>query len=316
MNQLDLDSIGIIEGTNKSSMHADYLRHYQAIFEPFRNDEINILEIGIETGASLGAWQRYFEKAVIVGIDISANCKVHENSRTHIFIGSQDDPNLLETVARSHPPTIIIDDASHKPEHIVFSFERLFPSLLPGGIYIIEDLKGHYDVQGELTKGQHGISPISNLLDWSQWLASGRIPPADNHGINKFLFSTIDSVQFVSGAAIVRKKAAAAAMQAKFSEVERLLGAASSPGAWSWSWFAAYVVKNRGPMELAERAARRAVEMAPTVSHHRLRLSSILEQRGDLPGAIDESKRAIDLAEGPKVKAGFQANLDRLLAKH
>lgn len=43
-------------------------------------------------------------------------------------------------VVSAHPPTIVIDDVSHQAAHIVYTFERLFPALLEGGVYIAEDL--------------------------------------------------------------------------------------------------------------------------------------------------------------------------------
>lgn len=310
MNQVDLDHLGIIEGTNKSSIWADYLRHYDSIFKEFRHQNICVLEIGVETGASLRMWENYFDKATIVGIDISVKCKLHESDRIRIVTGSQDDPNFLDTVSRNYSPTIIIDDASHKPEHVMFTFERLFPSLLAGGVYVIEDLKGHFP-EGELRRGPHGISPVISLTEWAQWLMSGRIGKGENYGISKYLFSAIDSLQFVSGAAIVRKKGLSVELSAKLAETERLLeGSANS---WSWNWFAAFVLKYRGPIALAEKAARKAVEMAPEVSHHYRRLSTVLEQKGNLSGAIEESQRAVDLAIGTAMHAGFKANLNRLL---
>jgi len=52
----DLDIIGVLEGTDKSSSVSsawDYLRHYQALFAPWRDQPINFIEIGVGRGASL-----------------------------------------------------------------------------------------------------------------------------------------------------------------------------------------------------------------------------------------------------------------------
>ena len=47
---------------------------YEKVYEPdfvkLKNKEINILEIGVDTGASLGAWYDYFPKANIYGLDL------------------------------------------------------------------------------------------------------------------------------------------------------------------------------------------------------------------------------------------------------
>lgn len=71
MDHQPLDAIGILEGTDKSSLGHDYLRHYERIFAGLRNDPIQLLEFGIAGGASLGTWSRFFAQATIVGVDIN-----------------------------------------------------------------------------------------------------------------------------------------------------------------------------------------------------------------------------------------------------
>ena len=66
----DLDIISVIEGTDKSSAisHSwDYLRHYQRLLERWRDEPINLVEIGVQGGFSLKVWQAYFTRATIVG---------------------------------------------------------------------------------------------------------------------------------------------------------------------------------------------------------------------------------------------------------
>ena len=49
---------GALAGTDKSSSVSwcwDYLRHYEELFRPFRDQPINLLEIGVASGASAGA---------------------------------------------------------------------------------------------------------------------------------------------------------------------------------------------------------------------------------------------------------------------
>jgi hypothetical protein len=55
-NMSELDVIGVMEGTDKSSvvgLACDYLRHYDELFQKWRRDDINIIEIGVLGGASL-----------------------------------------------------------------------------------------------------------------------------------------------------------------------------------------------------------------------------------------------------------------------
>ena len=43
---------------------------YDKHFAPFRDQNINILEIGVLRGGSMRMWEKYFPKANIFGIDI------------------------------------------------------------------------------------------------------------------------------------------------------------------------------------------------------------------------------------------------------
>lgn len=53
-----LDAIGILEGTDKSSIGHGYLRHYDRILRHLRHEPITLLEIGIFRRASLRVWSR------------------------------------------------------------------------------------------------------------------------------------------------------------------------------------------------------------------------------------------------------------------
>src|ERR1700689_2317154 len=124
-----LDTIGILEGTDKTSLGHDYLRHYQRIFADIRNDPVQLLEIGIAGGASLRTWARFFPRATIVGVDIDAACRRFAGDRITVEIGSQGDPLFLAELARKYQPDIIIDDGSHLAGDILLTFDRLFPAL-------------------------------------------------------------------------------------------------------------------------------------------------------------------------------------------
>jgi len=48
-----------------------YLDEWDRFFKPYRDQSINLLEIGIQNGGSLEIWSRYFPKAgKLVGCDI------------------------------------------------------------------------------------------------------------------------------------------------------------------------------------------------------------------------------------------------------
>jgi hypothetical protein len=137
-------------GTDKWGRHR-YAPVYERHFKQFRNDPISLLEIGIggysnETrgGASLRMWEAYFPKAQIIGLDIHDKSFVN-SERIRAYQGSQTDARLLREISRRHGKfKIIIDDGSHRPEHIRKTFKILFPLLANRGLYVIEDTQTSY----------------------------------------------------------------------------------------------------------------------------------------------------------------------------
>jgi len=118
-----------------------YTKYYSEWFNDVKNEPLNFLEIGVKGGASLRMWKEYFPNAKIYGIDIKQKCKQHEEDRITIFIGDQKDKDFLEEVAKQIGVLhIVIDDGIHRSAFHIPSFEALFPHVVSGGLYIIEDL--------------------------------------------------------------------------------------------------------------------------------------------------------------------------------
>jgi hypothetical protein len=125
--------------------YSTYLDNYEFHFEKFRYKNINVLEIGVLTGASIRTWKEYFPNATIYGLDIDPNRKFEED-RIIINIGSQNDTQFLEKTYENINFDIIVDDGSHVNEFTINSFNYLFYNKLnSGGIYVIEDLLCSYE---------------------------------------------------------------------------------------------------------------------------------------------------------------------------
>lgn len=136
--------------TDKCGKHS-YTRHYSTHFRKFKFKKIKLFEIGAGGynfpdigGNSLRMWKRYFPFGSIFSIDIFDKSQFEE-SRIKIFMGSQTDEVFLNKIFRQiGKPDIIIDDGSHINEHVIRTFEILFPLLKQGGIYVIEDAGTSY----------------------------------------------------------------------------------------------------------------------------------------------------------------------------
>ena len=123
-----------------------YFDIYERHFNKFCGQNVNILEIGISEGGSLQMWKEYFgPKAKIYGVDILPECKIFEENRIKVFIGSQDDRIFLKKLVLELPQIdIIIDDGGHTMNQQIMTFRELYPIVKHGGIYVCEDTHTSY----------------------------------------------------------------------------------------------------------------------------------------------------------------------------
>jgi cephalosporin hydroxylase len=147
--------------------------HYCDIYERhlsrFRGKNLVMLEIGVYGGGSLDMWRAYLgTEAKIIGIDIKPECKQYESDGVEIFIGSQDDSTLIDKILKKYPNiSIVLDDGSHKMQHMNASFELLYDHLDPNGVYLVEDTHTCYwpEYQGGLKQENSFIENVKNKID-------------------------------------------------------------------------------------------------------------------------------------------------------
>jgi len=139
-----LDQIALSYRTDKASKYHNYTPVYEHYFEPLRDKEIVLLELGIgdinslnREGESILVWREYFSKGRCYAIDNDID---KANYYEDCFWCSQtDDITLKSIIDKIGNPDIIIDDASHIQSNTIKSFEILFPLLKSGGLFCIED---------------------------------------------------------------------------------------------------------------------------------------------------------------------------------
>ncbi len=123
-----------------------YFPIYERHFSGWRNKSLTFLEIGVSRGGSLQMWQRFFGPLCkIVGIDIDPQCKAHESPGIFVRIGDQSDPAFLQSIIDEFGvPDIVLDDGSHRMDHIAGSFHFLYTKMHKNAIYMVEDLHTAY----------------------------------------------------------------------------------------------------------------------------------------------------------------------------
>lgn len=116
-----------------------YLRWYDPLFTPLADRPIRLLEIGVKDGESLRLWRDYFPQGTIVGLDL-APPRLYHGSRVTVVTGDQSRPETwIDQIRDLGPYDIIIDDASHVAQPTRASFGAVWPLIVPGGLFVLED---------------------------------------------------------------------------------------------------------------------------------------------------------------------------------
>jgi cephalosporin hydroxylase len=148
-----------------------YLPAYHRHLQKFRGRSPTVLEIGVQNGGSPGMWQEYFgEGTTVHGVDINPDCGRFERaaSGVHIHIGDQGDPAFLQRLAEAVGKVdIVIDDGGHTMQQQILTLQALFPSVKPGGVFLVEDTHTSY-YEGQAFGG--GLRRNGTFVEYSKGL--------------------------------------------------------------------------------------------------------------------------------------------------
>lgn len=146
-----------------------YFDIYHEHFKRFRGKPVTVLEIGVSHGGSLQMWKGYFgDHAKILGLDINPICKQLEEERIAIYIGSQDDKDVLSKIKLEHSSIdILIDDGGHTMGQIKTAFQEMYATVSENGIYLVEDIHTSYwrSYGGGFKEKNSFIEYTKNLID-------------------------------------------------------------------------------------------------------------------------------------------------------
>lgn len=182
-----LTDLGQTFGTDKAGVH-HYTDHYEHHLGHLRDEAFTLFEIGIggyakegKGGASLRMWKAFFSRARVVGLDIQDKSFVDE-PRISTYQGSQVDEEVLRRVfddARGvgSEVRVVIDDGSHRPEHVRETFRIVFPWLPAGAVYVIEDTQTSYwpryggsTDRNDPTTSMGLVKGLVDGLNWEEFL--------------------------------------------------------------------------------------------------------------------------------------------------
>ena len=169
-NYSELCNIGKKYDTDKSSQRNNVTNHrhchpytlfYDSLFKDYKNDNLNIAELGILDGASLLMWQEYLTNANIYGFeyyDVLINNFKNNFNNERITLSPIDVKNK-DSISDNFQNLnikydIIIDDTTHEFEDQINIIENVYQYLKPGGILIIEDIFKSYNENDYITRLQ------------------------------------------------------------------------------------------------------------------------------------------------------------------
>jgi GT2 family glycosyltransferase len=204
-----------------SDKWALYLREYDRLFAPYREQAISMLEIGVQNGGSLEIWSQYFPNAQkFVGCDINPDCLKlrYDDPRITVIVGDATTPETQARVLEQADTfDLIVEDGSHTSSDIVKAFARYFPALKTGGLFVAEDLHCSYwqEYEGGIFHPYSSITFFKHLADmvnqehWGVEKSRAELITGFKHMINidfdETLLGQISSVEFVNSICVVRK---------------------------------------------------------------------------------------------------------------
>ena len=201
-------------GTDKGTVHGDaqgYTLIYEMLFEPIRDQALNLLEVGLAIGGpehsmpasrevtdapSVRMWRGYFPNAKIFGVDVS-DFSVFETDWFRFRAADCGDREQLDEVVAELSGSgvaldVIIDDASHASFHQQLTMLKLFPLLKPGGFYVIEDLNWQpKSCEAQLPKVPKTSKLLASFLEMGRFVNTGSISEESWRSVAGRMGSTI-----------------------------------------------------------------------------------------------------------------------------
>jgi hypothetical protein len=128
--------------TKSSKPEGNYRDYLDDLFIKIKHKTFTILEIGVSSGASLRAMERYFSNAYLWGVDIDKETFFKTERINHL---GWIDQLKFETMRKFNSDTnakfdLIVDDGWHHPQSQINSLVAFLPFLSERGVYILEDI--------------------------------------------------------------------------------------------------------------------------------------------------------------------------------
>ena len=132
---------------NQQTGHG-YSIYYEKKLETYKNENLNILEIGSYAGASAAAFTKYLPKSKVYCFDVNISNFKYKSKNINVYgIDINNQKKVIKTLNKIfleqnfNQFDLIIDDGSHNLSDILMSLKIFFKYVKNKGLYIIEDYK-------------------------------------------------------------------------------------------------------------------------------------------------------------------------------
>ena len=169
-----LNQLGLECGTDKASNIHDFLDFYE---EGLPRNISRLLEVGIKDGRSICVWSAYYKDATVHGwhgwdlseqrlLDVTRMSGLEGTVTRRVDQLETGDGPLTVAAAGAEQPgpyDIVVDDGLHSTKSMWNTLVSLWPYVMPGGIFIMEDLHAclhfHGGHHGSLCDQEHRTQP-------------------------------------------------------------------------------------------------------------------------------------------------------------
>jgi predicted O-methyltransferase YrrM len=159
---------------DKGSTHT-YLDVYDALLQPaHRRAARVVLEVGVFKGGSVAMWRRYFDAALVVGVDVDLSLAAAAgvvdctgaDPRVALVAADAYAPATVAAVReRFGPLDVVIDDGPHTLASMLFFVEHYGRALAPGGVLVIENVPRIEWTSSILAAVPADLRPFARVLD-------------------------------------------------------------------------------------------------------------------------------------------------------
>lgn len=130
-----------LDSGDRGTVHS-YIPLYEALLAPYQKRAEKVLELGIAEGHGMVVWSQYFTSAEVHGVDIHDRWAFGDqvpSVRRHTPVDMTVEKDMAPILDHG-PWDVVFEDGSHRLGEQVRTLELVWPSVRPGGLYVIEDV--------------------------------------------------------------------------------------------------------------------------------------------------------------------------------